>query len=38
VALPAHCLNMTAQVSRQIALEWMDFAAAIEERDRLELT
>jgi ParB-like chromosome segregation protein Spo0J len=38
VALPAHCLNMTAQVSRQIALEWMDFAAAVEERDRMELT
>lgn len=38
MALPPHCLNMTAQVSRQIALEWMDFAAVIEERDRMEMT
>jgi ParB-like chromosome segregation protein Spo0J len=36
--IPAHCLNMTAQVSRQIALEWMDFATAVEHRDRLEMT
>jgi ParB-like chromosome segregation protein Spo0J len=36
MALPTHCLNMTAQVSRQIALEWMDFATVIEERDRME--
>jgi ParB-like chromosome segregation protein Spo0J len=35
-ALPSHSLGMMAQVSRQIAGEWMDFAAIIEERDRAE--
>jgi ParB-like chromosome segregation protein Spo0J len=35
-ALPSHCLSMMAQVSRQIAREWMDFAAIIEERDLAE--
>jgi ParB-like chromosome segregation protein Spo0J len=34
--LPAHCLSMTAQVSRQIALEWMQFAKTIDERSRAE--
>jgi ParB-like chromosome segregation protein Spo0J len=34
--LPAHCLSLTAEVSRQIALEWMHFAAIMDERDRAE--
>ena len=35
-ALPSHCLSTMAQVSRQIARDWMDLATIIEERDLAE--
>jgi hypothetical protein len=36
MALPSHCLSTMAQVSRQIARDWMDLATIIEERDLAE--
>jgi hypothetical protein len=35
-ALPAHCLTMTAQLSRQIALEWVNLAATIDKHGQAE--
>jgi ParB-like chromosome segregation protein Spo0J len=36
MALPSHCLGTMAQVSRQIARDWVDLATIIEERDLAE--
>jgi ParB-like chromosome segregation protein Spo0J len=36
MALPSHCLSTMAQVSRQIARDWLDLASIIEERDLAE--